>query len=99
MNTLNKELIQFRAMPDNKMVKIKVGILRGELSLKTQYQAVATAGVSLLAWFAANTQISFEERKNIDRILFSMQNAPTQNEVQRLESLNELYLMTTHYTK
>lgn len=97
MNTLTQEMIQFRSVPDDQKVKIKAGLIREELSQKALYAGVSMAAAAALGWIADNMPISFEERKNIDTILSSLQNGLKQNKIQQSVAISDLLKIAKHY--
>lgn len=92
-NSLQNEMYMYRSVPDNQAVKIKAGVIRKELEQHMANRSRLMAAVAVLAYVADNIPISFEERKNIDAILASVNNEYP------VQVVNDMAKIAGHYTQ
>lgn len=82
-----------------KRIRVETGAVR-DLALSDAYnKALSISAVSILGWIRDNYPISFEERKNIDALLSSLENSQNANREQIVNEINGLVKLASHYTK
>lgn len=84
--------------PDGLKVKVNTSALRELVQNDALHRAGVTASITMLAWFADNTPISFAERERILSIISAMSGDEPLTADQATQRVNELMQIAGHYT-